>query len=66
MELIIKKAVVLTGQGTDLILLTPDLESPYPGLNYDCVLKIDTQKNHGVEYCTKHFGIIPEVINKEV
>jgi hypothetical protein len=59
-ELPIKKAIVVTGQGTDDILLTLDTESPYPNMGYDCLMKISTQKGYGVEYCEKVFGIKPK------
>ena len=52
----IEKAQVLTGKGTDQIILKLDPKfhpTPYPSLNYPCCLKIETQAKHGAEYCRK-------------
>lgn len=52
----IEKAQVLTGKGTDQIILKLDPKyhsTPYPGLNYSCSVKIETQARYGDAYCRR-------------
>lgn len=60
----ISKATVLLGNGTDLIILTTNLPSPMPCIDSSpAKLELRTQKDCGIDYVRKNFGIEPEVLN---
>jgi hypothetical protein len=68
MEINIKKIVVLkTSDGTDHVFVhTQSLLPPIPKLDSrPLVLSFITEKNHGVEYVRKVFGVEPEVIESQ-
>lgn len=63
-KLNIIKATVLSGQGTDKLILELDLPSTIPCFPTDpCTMKLDLTKGYGVEYCKEHFGIEPIVLS---
>jgi hypothetical protein len=63
LNLKVKRAVVVTSQGTDTIILTLDGPTAYPIMQYDTIIKISTQKGYGEEYCIKILGIKAEILN---
>lgn len=66
LEFKIKEAIVLTGNGTDIIMLTLDKNhhsSAFPNMGYQTIIKIECQAKYGKQYCKKEIGIEPEIIN---
>jgi len=56
-------SVLCTEDGTDIIFLYPDIESPFPEMKYPAAIEMQARKGYGVEYCKKVLGLEPEVIN---
>jgi hypothetical protein len=52
-----------TDNGTDIIFVYPDLETPFPELKIPPVFEMQVRKGYGVEYCQKVLGLEPKVVN---
>lgn len=58
------KVLVLLNDGADDIILSTDLPPSMPNIsNQNLIVQFNTQKDTGVEYVRKNFGIEPEVIS---
>lgn len=56
----IKKITVLIVQcGTDIVMIEPDLPSPFPAMQYAPSFKLETSRNHAVSYVKTNFPGIP-------
>ncbi len=64
---ITKATVIWQQHGTDLIRIHTTLPCPYPPEHMPTqpplILSFHTSVDDGVEYCRKHFGIEPKVID---
>lgn len=66
MELKVKKIVVLLTDGTDIITIFYEGKPTFPNMNNEPILKTETQKNYGIEYCKKNFNINPVVVDVRI
>lgn len=62
MNIKIKHIQVILASGPDTIILTPDLETPFPNMKDPASLKMDAQKGYGIEWVRKVFGREPDEI----
>jgi hypothetical protein len=61
------KATVLLDNGTDLIILATNLPSPMPCIDSGSAkLELRTQKDCGIEYVRKNFGLEPEILSNRM
>lgn len=58
------KAMVLFGQGADLVYLTTDKPSPFPMYNDPLTLSFECTAGTGEEYVKKHFNLSPEMVSR--
>lgn len=63
LNLKVEKAQLLLTGGVDLINLTIDGGSSFPNMNDPTVIKIETQKGYGEEYCRTVLGLTPDIID---
>jgi len=57
------RAIVMTGNGTDLIQLTLDAPTAFEAMGYKPLMKMEASQGAGVQWVRDNFGIEPEVIN---
>lgn len=62
-SLVVKKIVIHTGEGEDLIYLELDMPTPFPELKDSGIAKITARKGYGVEWCRSNLHIEPEIIS---
>lgn len=62
----ITKATIVLGFGADKVLLWTDLPSTMPKVTtQNMCLSFDTEIDTGADYVRRHFGIEPEIIQRE-
>lgn len=63
MNIKIKKITVhLDDAGPDYIYLTPEVETPFPILQYEASMKMAAQAGYGVEWVKKTFNRDPDEV----
>ena len=59
----LKSVSVILTSGTDIVRMYLDEPSSFPIMEYDTAIKIECQKDYGIEYCRNVLGLEPEIID---
>jgi hypothetical protein len=58
------KAMVLTGQGPDIVYLTTDKPSPFKAYSYPPSFSFEAEAGTGVAYVKANFNLDAELVNR--
>lgn len=61
----VKRATVITSDGTDKVQLSLEAPSPFPEMRYAPYAVVEARQGYGVEWCKTVLGINPDVIHAE-